>query len=117
MKLMSYTTGETLRDAMRSEAIASLEAAARDGGVGVIEIDGESCYVEVDDNFDGLNEWAEKQVADYIRRVGGGYTHVGSVEDETLGDRFEWAGCDGDATIREWKALCAAAQKWRNAHP
>ena len=46
MKLMSYKTGETLRAATVEEYEESVAAAARDGGRGVIEVDGVACYVE-----------------------------------------------------------------------
>ena len=44
--LCSYQTGEGIRRATREELIASLAAASRDGGAGVIVVDGRSCYVE-----------------------------------------------------------------------
>jgi predicted nucleic acid-binding Zn-ribbon protein len=44
--LMAYDTAETIREATEAETLASIEAAKRDGGAGVIEVDGRSCYVE-----------------------------------------------------------------------
>ena len=43
--LHDYDTGEALRPATAEEADASREAAARDGGAGVIDVDGRRCYV------------------------------------------------------------------------
>jgi len=48
MNLCNYTTGNVIRTATATEYRASLEAARVDGGAGVIEVDGESCYVEGD---------------------------------------------------------------------
>lgn len=45
-RLMNYRTGEYLRAATVSEHRASVEAAALDGGVGAILVDGVVCYVE-----------------------------------------------------------------------
>lgn len=44
--LMTYDTAETLRRATAEERAASIEAAKRDGGAGVVLVDGRSCYVE-----------------------------------------------------------------------
>ena len=44
--LNNYRTGETIRAATPEEVEASADAAERDGGAGVIEVDGVSCYVE-----------------------------------------------------------------------
>ncbi len=44
--LCDYNTGDTIRPATAEERAESLEAARYDGGAGVIEIDGRSCYVE-----------------------------------------------------------------------
>lgn len=44
--LMAYDTAETIREATEAETEASIEAAKRDGGAGVIEVDGRRCYVE-----------------------------------------------------------------------
>lgn len=44
--LCRYATGEGIRKATRAERIASLDAASRDGGAGVIVVDGVRCYVE-----------------------------------------------------------------------
>jgi hypothetical protein len=44
--LNDYKTGEVIRPATPEEARASAEAAERDGGAGVIEVDGRSCFVE-----------------------------------------------------------------------
>ena len=44
--LCDYRTAETIRPATAEERAESLEAARYDGGAGVIEIDGRSCYVE-----------------------------------------------------------------------
>lgn len=43
--LCDYETGDRLRDATWQETKASVEAAKRDGGAGVIRVDGRSCYV------------------------------------------------------------------------
>jgi len=45
-RLMDYKTGRTLRSATAEEHAESIAAAARDGGSGVITVDGRSCYVE-----------------------------------------------------------------------
>jgi hypothetical protein len=45
-RLYDYRTGEYLRAATADELAESLEAAERDGGPGLIEVDGRSCYVE-----------------------------------------------------------------------
>lgn len=44
--LMAYDTAETIRPATAAERETSIEAAKRDGGAGVILVDGRSCYVE-----------------------------------------------------------------------
>ena len=44
--LCDYLTGETIRAATRAELDASLDAAERDGGAGVIEVDGRRCFVQ-----------------------------------------------------------------------
>jgi hypothetical protein len=44
--LRDYQTGDFVRAATEAEEAASVEAAKHDGGVGVIEVDGRSCYVE-----------------------------------------------------------------------
>lgn len=44
--LCVYATTERLRSATEAERDASIEAARHDGGAGVIEVDGVSCYVE-----------------------------------------------------------------------
>lgn len=44
--LCDYKTGEAIREATEAEAQASREAAKRDGGAGVILVNGRSCYVE-----------------------------------------------------------------------
>jgi hypothetical protein len=44
--LMDYTTAETIRAATPQETQASREAAQRDGGAGVITVDGRRCYVQ-----------------------------------------------------------------------
>lgn len=44
--LKDYTTGAYIRPATADEQAASRKAAEKDGGAGVIEIDGRSCYVE-----------------------------------------------------------------------
>ena len=46
MNLVNYNTTAILRPATLAEYKASLDAATRDGGAGVIEVDGVSCYVE-----------------------------------------------------------------------
>lgn len=43
--LHDYQTGAALRPATEEELQSSIEAARRDGGAGVIEIDGRSCFV------------------------------------------------------------------------
>lgn len=43
--LHNYHTGEYIRAASEAELAASIEAAKVDGGAGVIEVDGVSCYV------------------------------------------------------------------------
>ena len=43
--LHDYQTGEYLREATREEHIESVQAANRDGGRGVITVDGRDCYV------------------------------------------------------------------------
>ena len=44
--LMDYATGECLGPATPAQQLASIEAAKRDGGAGVIDVDGRACYVE-----------------------------------------------------------------------
>lgn len=44
--LMNYATGEAIRNATAAELEASKQAAERDGGAGVITVDGVDCYVE-----------------------------------------------------------------------
>ena len=44
--LYDYSTGEELRPATAEEQAASEQAAETDGGHGVIEVDGRSCYVQ-----------------------------------------------------------------------
>jgi hypothetical protein len=44
--LRDYQTGAFLRDATPAESEASKDAATRDGGVGVILVDGRPCYVQ-----------------------------------------------------------------------
>lgn len=46
MKLCDYKTGEVIRDATRTEARLSARAARFDSGAGVIEIEGQLCYVD-----------------------------------------------------------------------
>jgi hypothetical protein len=43
--LVNYQTNETIRAATREEMIRSIEQAKRDGGAGVISVDGVSCFV------------------------------------------------------------------------
>jgi predicted nucleic acid-binding Zn-ribbon protein len=43
---MDYQTGEDIREATEEELAASIEAQDRDGGAGVIVVEGRSCYVE-----------------------------------------------------------------------
>lgn len=45
-KLVDYETAETIREASEEEARASREQAERDGGAGIILVDGRRCYVE-----------------------------------------------------------------------
>lgn len=44
--LRRYSDAAAIRNATRAEAAESREAAKSDGGAGVIEVDGVSCYVE-----------------------------------------------------------------------
>jgi hypothetical protein len=44
--LVDYESGDTIRQAAKIEAAESREAAAHDGGAGVILVDGRRCYVE-----------------------------------------------------------------------
>jgi hypothetical protein len=44
--LCNYQTGEPIRPATEQERTDSDKAAEFDGGCGVIEVDGASCYVE-----------------------------------------------------------------------
>lgn len=44
--LCNYQTGERIRPATDEEQFDSQEAAQYDGGAGVIEVDGVSCFVE-----------------------------------------------------------------------
>lgn len=44
--LRRYSDAAAIRNATKSETIESQEAAKSDGGAGVIEVDGVSCYVE-----------------------------------------------------------------------
>lgn len=46
--LCDYNTGDTVRTATAAEQRASIEAAAQDGGAGVILVDGRRCYVETE---------------------------------------------------------------------
>lgn len=41
-----YSDATALRNATAEELAASIQAAERDGGAGVIELDGVDCYVE-----------------------------------------------------------------------
>jgi hypothetical protein len=43
--LCDFETGESLRNATVEELTLSVEAAADDGGVGIIEVDGRHCYI------------------------------------------------------------------------
>jgi hypothetical protein len=45
MKLMRYDDSSEIRNAYENEIVASLAAARTDGGAGVIDVDGVSCYV------------------------------------------------------------------------
>ncbi len=45
-RLCDYETGEVIRRATAEEQAESIEAARRDGGAGVIVVDGRRCYVE-----------------------------------------------------------------------
>lgn len=42
--LYSYETGEAILEATKEELKASEEASAKDGGVGVILVEGRRCY-------------------------------------------------------------------------
>jgi len=44
--LMSYSTASYIRPATEAERDASRAAADHDGGAGVIDVDGVSCYVQ-----------------------------------------------------------------------
>lgn len=44
--LVDYRTNETIRAATTEEQEESREQAKRDGGAGVISVDGRSCYVQ-----------------------------------------------------------------------
>lgn len=44
--LYAYDTAEEIRNATAEELAASIEASKHDGGAGVIEVDGVSCYVQ-----------------------------------------------------------------------
>ena len=44
--LVNYQTNETIRAATHEEMTRSVEQAKRDGGAGVIEVDGVPCYVQ-----------------------------------------------------------------------
>jgi hypothetical protein len=44
--LMDYNTAEAIRPATDAEQLASIDAATRDGGAGVITVDGRRCYVQ-----------------------------------------------------------------------
>jgi hypothetical protein len=46
--LLAYDTAEYIRAATHAECVASREAADIDGGAGVIEVDGQRCYVQPD---------------------------------------------------------------------
>lgn len=46
--LRHYGTGEVIREATLEEMARSIEAAETDGGAGVIDVDGASCYVDED---------------------------------------------------------------------
>jgi len=43
--LIDYSTGDIVRKATADELRASIDAAKVDGGAGVIDVDGRSCYV------------------------------------------------------------------------
>ena len=43
--LMDYATADYLRPATADELAASTDQAERDGGAGVIDVDGRPCYV------------------------------------------------------------------------
>ena len=43
--LIDYSTGDVIRPATTDELRASIDAAKVDGGAGVIDVDGRSCYV------------------------------------------------------------------------
>jgi hypothetical protein len=44
--LCDYDTGRQIRNATAEELVASIAAAERDSGAGVIEVDGRDCYVQ-----------------------------------------------------------------------
>jgi hypothetical protein len=46
MKLVNYNTNQTIRSATEAEQMASYRASLTDGGAGVIEVDGVSCFVD-----------------------------------------------------------------------
>jgi len=72
-KLCDYATSETIRTATPEEQRASIEASARDGGAGVIEVDGVRCYVETEagdiDSLSSVLDDAEKLGDDELFNV------------------------------------------------
>lgn len=44
--LYDINTGDAIRNATSDEIVASLSAAEHDGGVGAINVDGRTCYVQ-----------------------------------------------------------------------
>lgn len=69
IKLCNYTTGNVIRTATEAEYYASLAAAEMDGGAGVIEVDGESCYVEGDVEVPELESVAAGLAVDHVDGV------------------------------------------------
>lgn len=45
-RLYDYETAEYIRAATDAESVASYEQSQRDGGAGVITVDGRRCYVQ-----------------------------------------------------------------------
>lgn len=61
-KLMRYSDAEYLREATPEEQRASISAAARAGGAGVIVADGARAYVEHEAaDVERLSEWLENE--------------------------------------------------------
>lgn len=90
--LNNYETGETIREATIDELCRSVEAASRDGGAGVIEVDGVRCYVDGD-----MVEGGEPGTEDH---------DTGRVI-EVDGDQVTVAWCNGERTTQSMGLLRA----------